>query len=137
MYYKRNINIMKKLVTILSVVAVILLAGAAVYYFMNRSYQSNKGTFSVSLGEKFRMGKGETAQLDNLDVYLKITDFINSPCPSDSVCIWSGLAVVYELSVDGKKYEASTGSLGKESPYQVSVEDSDYESYADFIITKR
>ena len=55
----------------------------------------------VSLGEEFTLKKGETARVKGLNVFLKVKDFIYSPCPKGAQCFWSGLAVVFELTVDG------------------------------------
>jgi len=95
----------------------------------------------VSLGEEFTLKKGETARVEDLNVFLKVKDFIYSPCPKEVQCIWSGLAVVFELTVDGKVY----GSLFDnsphnvplhKSPYDVLVEKTDYKTYATFVINK-
>ena len=91
---------------------------------------------SVGLGEEFTLMKGQYAIVRGLDVSLRIEDFIYSPCPEGSQCVWSGLAVVYELNVDGRIYGAQKGNLPSEAPYDVSVEDSDYKTYATFIIDK-
>ena len=95
---------------------------------------SGSSTMTVSLAQEFTLKKGETAQVKGLNVFLKIKDFIYSPCPKGSQCIWSGLAVVYELTVDGKVYNASMGNLPPETPYNVLVKDTDYKTYATFVI---
>ncbi|MBI5401369.1 hypothetical protein HZB05_00890 [Candidatus Wolfebacteria bacterium] len=77
------------------------------------------------------MKKGETARVKGLNVFLKIKNFIYSPCPKDYQCIWSGLAVVYELTIDGKVYGSSF-----EAPYDVLVGKTDYKTYATFVINK-
>jgi hypothetical protein len=80
--------------------------------------------------------KGETARVKGLNVFLKVKDFIYSPCPKGSQCIWSGLAVVYELTVDGKVYGSSFDSPPREAPYDVFVKKTDYKTYATFVINK-
>ena len=93
-------------------------------------------TITILLGEEFTLKKGETARVKGLNVFLKIKDFIYSPCPKDSKCIWDGLAVVYEISLDGKVYYASIGNPPPEVPYDVFVKNTDYKTYATFIINK-
>ncbi len=88
----------------------------------------------VSLGEEFTLKRGETARVKGLNVFLKVKDFIYSPCPKGTQCIWSGLAVVFELTVDGKVYNASIGNLPPEAPYDVLVKKTDYKTYATFVI---
>lgn len=97
---------------------------------------SNSSAIVVSLGQEFTLKKGETARVKGLNVFLKVKDFIYSPCPKGSQCIWSGLAVVYELTVDGKAYNAPMGNLPPETPYNVLVKNTDYKTYATFIIEK-
>lgn len=89
---------------------------------------------AVSLGQEFTLKKGETAHVQGLNVFLKVKEFINSPCPKGAQCVWSGLAVVYELRVDGKKYVSSPGNPPHASPYDVLVKGSDYKTYATFVI---
>lgn len=88
----------------------------------------------VDLGEEFTLVKGQSAIIKELNVSLKIKDFIYSPCPKGAQCVWSGLAVVYELTVDGRIYDAPIGNLPPESPYDVFVKDTDYKTYATFVI---
>ena len=95
---------------------------------------SGSSTITVSLGQEFTLKKGETARVKGLNVFLKVKDFIYSPCPKGSQCIWSGLAVVYEISVDGKVYNASMGNPPPEVPYDVFVKNTDYKTYATFVI---
>jgi len=90
----------------------------------------------VSLGEEFTLKKGETARVKGLNVFLKVKDFIYSPCPKGAQCFWSGLAVVFELTVDGKVYNASIGNLPPKAPYDVFVKKNDYKTYANLVIDK-
>lgn len=97
--------------------------------------ETNPDEITVYLAENFRIEKGETAKLDGANVSLKITGFINSPCPEGTQCIWSGLMVQYELSVDGKAYGNANNLSMTDAPYEVSVVDSNYETYAIMQIT--
>ncbi|MBI4348961.1 MAG: hypothetical protein HY553_19140 [Elusimicrobia bacterium] len=83
----------------------------------------------AELGKEFRLKQGESARLPGGRDFLRIEKFINSPCPKGAQCGWSGLAVVYELAVDGKVVRA-----GPEAKYQVDVKESDYRSYAVFVV---
>lgn len=99
--------------------------------------ESDTGAITVLLGEEFILKKGETARIKDLNVFLKVKDFINSPCPKGSQCIWSGLAVVYELTVDGKVYISSFDNPLREAPYDVLIKKTDYKTYAVFIVNSR
>lgn len=105
--------------------------------------ESGSSTITVSLGEEFTLKKGETAQVNGLSAFLKVNDFIYSPCPKGLQCIWSGLDVIYDLTVDGKVYGSHRSDLDNpphktlyEAPYDVLVKGSDYKTYATFAINK-
>ena len=85
----------------------------------------------VNLGEEFTLVKGESARVKGLNVSLKIKEFIYSPCPKGVQCVWSGLAVVYELNIDGKDYTNAYNT-----PYDVLILDTNFKTYAKFIIEK-
>lgn len=126
---------MKKNKRIELAVAIILtiLLGLAILWslFLNQKIPSIDILFAknVSLGEEFRLKKGEAAKLKDRNVTLKITEFIYSPCPANAECVWSGLAVKYELTVDGINYSKDT-----KTSYDVVETESDYKTYANFII---
>lgn len=83
-------------------------------------------TVPVELGKEFRLRKGEVAAIAGTKATLRIVKFINSPCPKGAQCVWSGLAVITELSVDGKVVPENA----KTRPYDVLVKDSDYTTWA-------
>ena len=85
---------------------------------------------AVQLGHEFRLKKGQVAVLPGGRASVKITKFINSPCPKGARCVWSGQAVYTELTVDGKVVSPKT----KNAPYAVTVKDSDYKSFAVLIV---
>jgi hypothetical protein len=89
---------------------------------------------TVNLGEEFTLRKSETARVKNLNVFIKIIDFTNSPCPAGTQCFWSGQAVNYELKVDGKIYISAGQNPLLETPYDITVKDSDYKTYTKLII---
>jgi len=91
----------------------------------------------VDLGKEFTLVENQSAIIKELNVSLKIKYFVYSPCPEGVNCIWSGLEVGYELTVDGRTYDSHLSSLPPESPYEVFVKDTDFQTYATFIIDKR
>ena len=86
-------------------------------------------TYTVVEGEKFTLKKGESAQLKNTNVVLTVLGFVNSPCPKNAQCIWSGLAVNHEFTIDGKKYKPY------DTHYNVALIESDYKNSATYTIT--
>ncbi|MCR4295143.1 MAG: hypothetical protein NUW21_06385 [Elusimicrobia bacterium] len=84
----------------------------------------------VELGKEFRLRKGEVAAITGTTATLRIVRFINSPCPKGAHCVWSGLAVITELTVDGKVVDPKA----KDSPYDVLVKESDYKTYAVLLV---
>lgn len=97
---------------------------------------SGSSTMIISLGEEFTLKKGETARVKGLNVFLKVIDFYYAPCPKNVKCVWSGLAVNYELTVDGKVYVSSLGHSPYEAPYDALVKKTDYKTYATFVINR-
>lgn len=88
-------------------------------------------TIPVELGKEFRLKKGEVAAIAGGRAFLRIVKFINSPCPKGAYCIWSGQAVITELTVDGKVVPPGA----KDSPYDVAVKKSDYRTYAVLVVS--
>lgn len=86
------------------------------------------------LAKEFRLEKTRAARLDGGRAVLWIESFINSPCPKNARCIWSGQEVIWTLEVDGKPEPRPASST---SPYAVEVKKSDYKSWARFVVTKR
>lgn len=86
-------------------------------------------TYTVKLGEKFTLKKGESARLQGRDVELLITGFVHSPCPKNAMCVWSGLDVITVLTINGKKVRPY------ETHYNVNLLESDYKNFAAFTIT--
>lgn len=86
----------------------------------------------VELGKEFRLRKGEVAAIAGTKATLRIVRFINSPCPEGARCVWSGQAVITELSVDGKVVPENA----KTRPYDVLVKDSDYRTWALLVVVE-
>lgn len=89
-------------------------------------------TIPVELGKEFRLTKADVASIEGGRATLRIVKFIYSPCPKGARCVWSGLAVITELSVDGKVVPDSA----KDRPYDVTVKDSDYKTWAVLVVDK-
>lgn len=132
----------KGFANIVIIIGIIIIAGIAGYFILNKQSlpptptPTPAGTLTVSLGEEFTLKKGGTARVKDLNVFLKLKDFIYSPCPKGVQCVWSGLAVIYELSVDEKVYDAPLGNLPPKAPYEVLVKNTDFKTYANFVIKK-
>ncbi|MDP3544535.1 MAG: hypothetical protein Q8T11_18875 [Elusimicrobiota bacterium] len=84
----------------------------------------------VELGREFRLKKGEVAAIEGDRATLRIVRFINSPCPKGARCVWSGQAVITELTVDGKVVPEDA----KTRPYDVLVKDSDFKTFAVLVV---
>ncbi len=89
-------------------------------------------TITAELGKEFVLRKGQRADLKGTDASIRITGFINSPCPKGMRCIWSGQKVDLELTVAG-----ATVPLNGFAPYLVSVIRSDYKTRATLRAVKR
>lgn len=87
---------------------------------------------TVELGKEFVLRKEQSAAFKGTDATLRITGFINSPCPKGARCVWSGQAVNLELTVAG-----STVALDGSCPFVVSTLDSDYKTRAKLKVSKR
>jgi len=127
---------------VLFVVAIVAILTLFLYGCVKESSPKIPGSNSekevkiVNFGEEFTLFKGESAQINELNVSLKLNDFIYSPCPKGVMCVWSGLAVVYELNVNGTIYVAPESYLPQETPYNVFINNTDYKTFATFVIDK-
>src|SRR3989338_7942198 len=88
---------------------------------------------TVSLGDNFNLKKDQSANIQDgsNSIGILLRDFTYSPCPKGANCFWSGLAVWYNLSINGKDY----GSYSWNTPYNVNIIKTDYKTYAEFIIS--
>lgn len=89
-------------------------------------------TIQAELGKPFVLRKKQVAVIKNTDASIRITGFINSPCPKGARCVWSGQAVHLELTVAG-----STVALDGNAPYSVEILSSDYKTRAKLLANKR
>lgn len=110
--------------------AVVLLSSLFASSFLQAAAPAAGKTIEAGLGKDFRLQKGETARIDGGRASLRITGFVNSPCPKGAYCAWSGLAVNSELTVGGKVVQEGS----KDAPYSVDVKESDYRTYAVFLV---
>ncbi len=88
----------------------------------------------ADFGEEFMLRRGQEAVIKGYNISLILKGFIYSPCPEGSQCIWSGLAATYELIYEGRIYEAPLGYLPPDAPLSVFIKESDYKTYAVFLI---
>lgn len=88
-------------------------------------------TVKAELGKEFTLKKEQRAAFAGTDASLRITGFINSPCPKGARCVWSGQAVHLELTVAGSTVAIET------SPYAIETKTSDYKTYARILATRR
>lgn len=84
------------------------------------------------IGREFVLRKLQSADLKGTDASIRITGFIDSPCPKAARCVWSGQAVNLELTVAG-----STVALDGTTPYILEVLKSDYTTRATLRATRR
>lgn len=62
---------------------------------------------------------------------IRISGFIDSPCPKGARCVWSGQSVSLEYRVDGATVAATAW------PYELKVVASDYKTKATVLATER
>ncbi len=95
--------------------------------------QSNKTQY-VQLDNSFILNKNQKAVISEENLEVKITHFVNSPCPKGSQCVWSGLGITFEYSYNGKT--ESGLNLTQAFGYEVKVIDTDYETFAKIKVNK-
>lgn len=118
---------MKKVLIIIGAITFVILIGVIAHKY------SVRDIITVNLNEEIVLKKNETVKLENDDVYLTIKRFFYAPPQDGMITIWSGLAVIYELKIDGKTYETDEmGILRNQNdiPYRISIVDTDYKTYA-------
>jgi len=98
---------------------------------------SNSNTISVLLGQQFTLKQGQVAKISSTGMEVEIKEFVNSPCPKNAACIWSGLGVNIEFRYSGKVQkgvvvESKTQSFG----YQTTIIKTDYATYAILVVEK-
>lgn len=84
---------------------------------------------NVDLNKQFTLTKGRSATIRGTQASLRISGFINSPCPKGARCIWSGQAVNVEWTIAGATVAAV--------PYDVKVVSSDYKTKAALVVAAR
>lgn len=87
----------------------------------------------AELGKEFRLRKNQRADLKGTDASVTIKSFVNSPCPKGARCVWSGQAVILEMTVAGSTVPVESAS----SPYAVETLESDYKTFAVLRATRR
>lgn len=128
---------MKKTSLITIGILITALFGVGIFSAVQQGGGDNFGAGEVEVpraplgfGEYVALGAGEAAEYVG-DVSIVVTGFVYSPCPPDVQCVWSGLAVLYELRVGDQVYASNqTGAPPEGAPYGVMIQDTDYQTYA-------
>jgi len=131
----------------LAVILVAALALIGVAYLANASFLKNFDWQAINLiknnsekfftlGTEFRINNGETRYLRGTDASLTIARFINSPCPEGAQCVWSGLAVNFEIRKGDTVCQSGMGNPSWECPLDVFVKESDYQTYAVVVVSE-
>lgn len=118
----------------LAIAAAVFLALLAVYNAMPTVGVGNLEM--TNLNTKTRVKLGQTVKLKYDNVSVTIDKFLNDPCPEGQKCYGSGQFADYKFTVNGKGYFANSLSTAKAEEYSLETVSSDYETYADIIITK-
>lgn len=101
-------------------------------FFVSITIVANAKKIDTALGEKFRLEKGDTAHIREINAELYLIGFTYSTCPKDVDCLRSGHPVVhYEFRANGKRY---TDSAPLPIPYEIDVGPSDFKTFSEFII---
>jgi hypothetical protein len=97
-----------------------------------------EGKVWVDFGAAFTLKKNSRVYFNSSDEYLELTGFYYEPCPENAQCSWSGLDYYYKFYANGKTYtkaEILQNPLAN-TPYTIMLTDSDYKTYATFVVTK-
>lgn len=99
--------------------------------------ENNARSGDFVFGQEFTLKKGQSAKLTNADFTVLVTDFVNSPCPENAQCFWSGTVVNFVLQSGGQKFseQLMKGSFAQMFGYKVELTDTDYETFAKFKVT--
>ena len=117
---------MKKTILLLAIVFII---GIGYAFYIN----SVNNVTTVKLNEEIILKKNDKIKLEDEEVYVTLKKFINSPPPEGATSIWSGLAVIYELEINGEIHKTNdVGNIdGIENlQYGVDIVESDYKTFA-------
>lgn len=97
----------------------------------------------ISLGQEFNIKHGEQVIIsDSYGATFKLTGFYNNPCPTNAMCIWSGLDIFYEIQLPVAQSIQKAQKFIKNQPQQnttqfpfyVIVKNSDYKTYASIVL---
>jgi hypothetical protein len=132
---KKIFRFIKKFRWLFIVFAGLIVIAGGLYLFLPEVNLGN--TKVVSLGSEFKLKKDDKASLKDGSVSVKIVNFVNDDCPEGTTCFWSGQAVQYTMTINGKDY--ATGSVTKalDTDFDIETISSDYETYANIKIIKR
>lgn len=128
------INFVKKYKLIIAIVIVIIGVLTALFYAI--PVINTGDTKLVNIDTSARLESDQTIELKGGNVSVKIKHFTNDTCPKGAECFWSGQAVEYMLTVDGKEYATGTMKRATGSNYQIETVSSDYKTYVIIKIVK-
>ena len=102
--------------------------------FSDPTLNTTPSSLTVPLGYNFTLNKGQTAKIGNTGLEVTITGFINSGCPAGAECFWSGQGIEFEYRFNGETLSGM--DLVQAFGFEVTVVESDYETYASLIVEK-
>lgn len=91
----------------------------------------------VTLDEPFYLSKNQDAIVRDTSATIHITKFFNHPCPKNTLCVWSGQAVELALENGAQTFMTSLGKLPASAPFNVTVQSSNYRTYAQLVVSKK
>src|SRR3989344_8273333 len=94
--------------------------------------EPEKTKLTVSLGQQFTLRKNQVATVASTGLEIEIIQFYNSPCPSGSQCIWSGVGLGFEYRFNG---EVKKGiDMAQVFGHQVTIVKTDHDTYANLVV---
>lgn len=124
------INTTQRTINIIMISVTVILVGIFIFV----SIPDINRTKFVNLGESVRLEKDGKVRINGKNISVKISSFDNKTCPR-GYCIGSGLAVKYELNVDGKQFtDSSKMEINESNPYHITTVVSDYNTYASIVV---
>lgn len=95
---------------------------------------SCKENLTTELNSEIVLSKNCFVTVIGNDLEVGVTEFYNSPCPSNAQCIWSGIGTKFEYRHRGEVKEGI--DLVQAFGYQTNILDTDHETYIKLSISK-
>lgn len=133
-YYGKNAHI---LMSLLLVVSFPFLSGLSRPAQQVPAIENRAGevvSLRVISGEAFTLRRGQTAILSGEGLRITILEFYNSPCPENVTCIWSGVGIGFQYTLNGQTRKGV--NLVQAFGFQTTILDTDHETYARLKITR-